>query len=80
MFALMNTASLLWKTMHTKKTLTALLKIDRWTANELAEHFQCHPENIRYHLRKLEGAKTQRVKVEQPDGSVRWALQWWIEG
>lgn len=62
--------------MHTQRKIKELLLVRQWTASDLAKHFGCTQQAIRYHLNQV-GAKC--VRVDDANGQGRKARVYWLE-
>ena len=64
--------------MHTRKTITQLLKQKRWTVKALAEHFECTEQAIRYHMKHIDGIQKERVRVIGEKNTYVTRAEFWV--
>ena len=59
--------------MQTGRQIAELLQSKPHTAADLARHFGCTQQAMRYHLRQMHGVKCERVQVIDNNGRKRMA-------
>ena len=64
--------------MHTGRQIAELLQMQPHTAADLARHFGCTQQAMRYHLRQMPGVKCERVQIIDHNGRKRMARAYWL--